>query len=115
MPEWGSGVDVDPEVIRGQARQLVADAKQFDESVRKIREGFKDAATDVAPWFSAGAWGMFKRPAAAANDADSLVATVIKDIDNMGQTLDSIVKELGSVDTQSSGELDRIGKLVYSS
>lgn len=109
----GDKVQLTPERVRQQARDLVKDAGEFSKLIENAKSGFASAAVDPAPWFSAGGWGMFQRPAAAASEGEHFAKQVSVDMENMGATLDRIVKDLADVDVKSEAELDKIGKVIY--
>ncbi|MGH8882266.1 MAG: hypothetical protein ACRD0P_33785 [Stackebrandtia sp.] len=109
---YGDEARFSPEDVRDQARKLVKDAGDFGERIEKARQGFRSAAVDEAPWFSAGGWGMFKQPAKAASEADGFVSQVMGDMESMGDDLDAMVRDLANVDVNSGTELDELGKVV---
>lgn len=109
----GDKVQLAPERIRQQARDLVTDAGDFSKLMEGAKQGLRSAAVDAAPWFSAGGWGMFNKPATAADEAERFVTQVGRDIESMGETLDTMMRNLADVDVNSSTDLDRIGKVIY--
>lgn len=108
----GDKVHLSPEDIREQARGLVKDAADFSRFIEDSRQGLRSAGVDAAPWFSAGGWGMFNKPAAAAAEAETFISQVSKDMEDKGIDLHKIVKVLADVDINNSTELDELGKVI---
>lgn len=109
----GDEVQFSPEEMRAKARELVKDAGEFAQRMEDTRQGLLTASTDAAPWFSAGGWGMFNQPAAAASEGERFLDQIDRDINAMGEDFEKVLRNLAAVDVTSSTELDRVWKVTH--